>query len=86
MKSLIFTFAVIFFGFVDLTQAETTGLFPSQKKGIVLIQNGESADADFFWNIFSVESVVSGSRQTKSFESVSGDFKVSARQNTKDSA
>lgn len=76
MKFGILTFAVSVIGFLGIANAETVGIFPSQAKGVVLIQNGNSADADFFWNIFSVEPVVSGSKQTKSFKSVHGGFKA----------
>lgn len=76
MKFSIFTFFVSIFVVQGLAQAETVGFFPSQKKGTVLIENGTSADADFFWDIFAVEPVLSESKQTKSFESIHGDFKA----------
>lgn len=56
-------------------RAETQGLL-SEERGVVILQNGNSADADFLWDRFAVEPVVTQSQKTKSFETSAGDFKA----------
>lgn len=67
-----------FFSSGDLFAA-TVGFYPSGKKGIILIENSGTPDADFFWSEFAVEATISGLDELKSFETQNGDFKAKCK-------
>lgn len=70
----ILFFIVMFSGFS--AHSETSGFFPANDKAVVVLENGGTTDADFFWQILAVQPQVRGPLQTKKLISTSRDFVV----------
>ncbi len=59
-----------------ISHADSSINFLSPTKAQIFLNNGASADANFFWNILSVEPIARGNKQTKSYLAARGDFKA----------
>lgn len=76
MNSRVTALLVMIISWHGVAKADSVAFFESPKKARVILNNGKTADADFIWDILSIEPATSGLKQSKAFEASHGEFKV----------
>lgn len=76
-KISLISLGLVIFGTPLVTHGASSGIFSTTgKKGIVILNNNNTSDADFFWDVIKGQGTVSGNLIKKSIKTSTGQFQA----------